>query len=172
MGDFGVVCLGTDGVELAIEFLAEKVEGTANRLGCGEELGEFLEVSGESGDFFGDVAAVAEEGDLLEDALVGGIDFEVSIGESLHEEFALSDGNGGCDGGDLFGEALQDGEPGGEVGFEGLSLFSSSNSECFEGFGECWLDGGEDFFDVVTVIDQELVRHSQEVLSSELEGLS
>ena len=52
VGDFGVVGFGADGVELAVELLAEKVEGAADGVGGGEEFGELLKVGGEAGELF------------------------------------------------------------------------------------------------------------------------
>ena len=143
MGDFGVVGFGADGVELAIELLAEKVERAADGFGGGEEFSEFLEVGSEAGEFFGNVTAVAEEGDFLEDTLVGGVEVEAGVPKSLGEKFALADGDGGGDLGDGFGKRLESGEALEEVGFEGLAFFFASEDECVEGFGERGFDGGE-----------------------------
>lgn len=95
VGDFGVVGLGADSVELAVEFLAEKVEGASDGFVGVQERCEFLEVGIESGEFFRDIAAVGEEGDFLGDSFVVVIDIESGICEPLVKEFALSGRDGG-----------------------------------------------------------------------------
>ena len=59
----------------------------------------------------------------------------------------------------------------GEIAFEGLAFFTARDGECFEGFGEGGLEGGEDFFEVVAFFDEELVALAEEILSGELKGL-
>lgn len=172
VSDFGVVGFGANSIEFAVELLAEKVERAADGFGGGEEFAKFLEVGGEAGELFGDIAAVAEEGDFFENTLVGGVDVETGVFESLGEEFSLTDGNGGGDLRDGFGEGLESDEALGEVGLEGLAFFTACDGKGFEGFGEGGFEGGEDLFEVVTFFDEELIGLAEEVLGGEVEGLS
>jgi len=112
LGDGGVVGFGADGVEFAEQFLAEEVERAARGIGGVEVLAELEKVGGETGDFLGDVAAVGEEGDLTEDAVVGGVEFEVGVAETFEKEVALADEAVRGGGGDAGGGGLEEGEAG------------------------------------------------------------
>jgi len=152
--------------------LAKKVERAADGLGGREKFVELLEVSRESGDFFRDVATVAEEGDLFKDPLVAGIDIEVGLFEALGEKLSLANGDGGCDGSDLLSEGLQGDETLGEINFQSLPFFSASDGEGFESLGESWRDRREDLVAVVAFFDEKLFALSEEVLSGEFEFLT
>ena len=65
-GDGGVIGLGADGVDLAIHFLSEKIQGAADRLLGLESVIKLLEVTLQAGEFLGNIGAVGEEDDFLE----------------------------------------------------------------------------------------------------------
>ena len=66
LADASIVGLGTDCVELSIDFLAKKVERSAYGLSGVKILAETIDVRGESRCLLGDVAAICKKGDFLE----------------------------------------------------------------------------------------------------------
>ena len=69
-GNEAVVGLGTEGVDFAVDFLREKIEGASDRLGGFEAVVELLEMALQAGQFLGHVGAVGKIEDFLEQALL------------------------------------------------------------------------------------------------------
>ena len=78
-----IASLGADGIEFAMNFLAEEIEGAARRLRADEVGMEFLEVGVKASDFLADVATIREKGNLLEQALIARVDRAIQFGESF-----------------------------------------------------------------------------------------
>ena len=143
----GVVGFGAHGVEFAVHFLGEKIERASGGLGAGHEAGEFGEVAVKAGDFFRKVAAVGEEGDFLDEALVVEGEGKVGFLKAAEQGGAVKGGDEGGFAGDLLEEFLEGGEAGGEVGVEvgafaeaglfpgGEGLGEGTVGEGLEGFG-------------------------------------
>ena len=85
LGDRGIIGLGTDGVELAKEFLTEEIQSAALRIGRVEIFTEFIKMRVQACKLLTDVAAVGEEGDFPDDAVVIGIEIESGITQALGE---------------------------------------------------------------------------------------
>ena len=110
MGNGGVVCLRCDGVELAEKFLGEEVEFAAYGFVSSEVGGELGKMAVEAGEFFRDVGALGEDGDLFGDAIVinGGVDS--GFCESRVEAGAVSCDDVGGEFGDAGGNILEGSE--------------------------------------------------------------
>ena len=69
-GNDGVIGLGADGVDFAVHFLGEKIEGAAHGFAGFAAILELMKMALQPGQFLGDVRAVGKEDDFLEQALV------------------------------------------------------------------------------------------------------
>src|SRR5208337_2771915 len=69
-GNKTVVGLGTEGVDFAIDFLRQKIEGAPHWFPGFDAVVELLKVALETGQFLGDVGAVGKIKDFLEQTVV------------------------------------------------------------------------------------------------------
>jgi hypothetical protein len=79
LADGEKVRLVADRVRLAEHFLEQEVQRAADRFVLGELAEELVEMAAQARHFLGDVAAVGEENDLLEQPLVVGADLEARL---------------------------------------------------------------------------------------------
>ena len=163
LGEGCVVGFGADRVEFAVEFLAEEVEGAADGIAAGEVFVEFAEVGAEAGGFLGDVAAVGEEGDFLEDAVV--VEAEVESGFAEAAEEGVTVGGDDCGGFcfDLTGLLFELAEAMLKVCFQVIALRESHGDEAGDGVVEGGFDGGEDGFRVGVFFEAEDIGGAEKV---------
>ena len=92
LGDAGVVGLRADGVEFAVDFLAEEVERTAGRFGTVEIFVEFPQVRIEARQFFRNITTVGEQRDFPRHPLVIRLQVEPGIAQTLVQQLAIARG--------------------------------------------------------------------------------
>ena len=89
LGKGGIVGFGTDGVELTVDLLTEKIHGSTHYPGTFDVAVKFPEVGAQPGEFFGYLAAVGEECDFLEDPFVARVEIQFSVTKASQEVLAM-----------------------------------------------------------------------------------
>ena len=89
-GDGGGGGFGADGVEFAAEFLREEFQRAADGALGIELVAELGDVAGGAFEFLGDVAALGEESQFLEDSFVGHIQGEAGLLQPAEQGLAVT----------------------------------------------------------------------------------
>ena len=155
LGKGGIVGLGSDGVKLTVDLLAEKIHGAAHHSGTFDVAVKLPEVGAQPGEFFCYLAAVSKERDFLEDPLVVRVEIQVSVTEAAQEVLAMGGDDRRSVFLDLVSEFLERGKDPFEFGLEVGALLRPHLDEAFEGLIKSRLQGGPDLFHPVVLSKDE-----------------
>ena len=80
------------GIELAHDFLTEKIHFATMGIAAVDQVAELVKVCFETGAFLADVGTIGKEGEFFEEAFVVEVDFEAEFLKALMEGIALLSG--------------------------------------------------------------------------------